>query len=293
MILAAGFGTRLLPYTQTRPKPLFPIINTPLLLLTIQRLKRAGFNHIVVNCHYLGRQIVEAIEKIDGIVIQQEAHILGTGGGLRLALRSFIDEPVLVTNGDIYHTINYCSLYDAHLQGNAPVTMALHDFPRFNNVQVADGVVQGFNKKIRIPMSSLAFTGLQVLDPSVLEPIPLGQSWSIIDWYKKLVEDKVTIQTVRVDGRFWTDMGTVSDYLALHEGLLTRRIPWWYELGPRPEESFYLADGVHCSGELIKSDWLCAGQVRLGRNVDLARVVLWDGVVVPDGSCLRDTVVVK
>ena len=47
MILAAGFGTRLLPYTRLRPKPLFPLLNEPLLLLTIRRLQNSGFDHII------------------------------------------------------------------------------------------------------------------------------------------------------------------------------------------------------------------------------------------------------
>jgi len=81
MILAAGVGTRLLPHTLVRPKPLFPILNQPLLLLTIKRLQRLGFDHIVVNCHHLRDQVVAAISEVSGVVVQEEETILGTGGG--------------------------------------------------------------------------------------------------------------------------------------------------------------------------------------------------------------------
>ena len=50
MILAAGFGTRLLPYTKLRPKPLFPLLNEPLLLLTIRRLRAAGIGVVAAQC---------------------------------------------------------------------------------------------------------------------------------------------------------------------------------------------------------------------------------------------------
>ena len=83
MILAAGFGTRLLPYTKYRPKPLFPVLNTPLLVAAVRRLKKFGFSRIVVNCHHLGEQISAALDDIDGVRIQYEETILGTGGGLR------------------------------------------------------------------------------------------------------------------------------------------------------------------------------------------------------------------
>jgi NDP-sugar pyrophosphorylase family protein len=290
MILAAGFGTRLLPYTRFRPKPLFPVLNKPLLLLTIERLQRAGCDHIVVNCHHLQQQIIDLLKDISGVVIQQEDMILGTGGGLRLALRFFRDEPVLVTNGDIYHTVDFYSLYQAHLNDTAPVTMAMHDFPRFNTVSVQDEQVAGFDRAGHCPL--LAFTGLHVIDPDILSAIPLLQLSSIIDRYRRLLEEKKRIQVLRVDGRFWTDMGTVEDYLALHGGLLTGKIPWWQELGARPEMPFFLADGLAGDDTSLK-DWVCAGQVRIGRDVHLERVVLWDGVVVSDGSRLQDLLIIE
>ena len=62
MILAAGLGTRLRPYTLNRAKPLFPILNKPLLRLTISRIKQAGAAEIVVNAHHLRRQIKKALD---------------------------------------------------------------------------------------------------------------------------------------------------------------------------------------------------------------------------------------
>ena len=67
MILAAGLGTRLLPHTLIRPKPLFPILNQPLLLLTIKRLQMLGFDHIVVNCHHLREHIVGVLDGVQGV----------------------------------------------------------------------------------------------------------------------------------------------------------------------------------------------------------------------------------
>ena len=87
-------------------------------------------------------------------------------------------------------------------------------------------------------------------------------------------------------------MGTVRDYLSLHEGLLIKRIPWWPELGPEPATPFWLADGK-TADSVSMSGWVCAGKVELGRDIRLSRVVLWDGVSVPDGSLLQDTLVVE
>ena len=57
MILAAGFGTRLLPYTRSTPKPLFTIAERPILDLAIRRLAAAGCHALIINTHHLHDQI--------------------------------------------------------------------------------------------------------------------------------------------------------------------------------------------------------------------------------------------
>lgn len=297
MILAAGFGTRLLPYTLVRPKPLFPILNQPLLLLTVKRLQQAGCDHIVVNCHYLREQIVRALHGIKGVVVQEETAVLGTGGGLRLAIEQFRDEPVLVTNGDIYHTIDYQRFYQAHRQG-ALVTMAMHDCPRFNTVAVQDGRIQSFDTKdARDGMSQgelLAFTGLHVLEPEVLSLIPEAKEYSIIDCYRRLLAQGQALDVVRVDDCFWADMGTVEDYLALHGGLLTGKIPVWPELAASTTSPFLVGDQASGGGDLVLREWACVGSgTTIGRNTLLQRSVVWDGVTIEERGWIVDQLVAR
>lgn len=304
MILAAGFGTRLLPYTLSRPKPLFPILNQPLLLLTIRRLQQAGCDHIVVNCHHLREQIVAALHGIPGVVVQEEVVILGTGGGLRKARALFRDEPVLVTNGDIYHTVDYRRLYRHHQETAGVVTMAMHDYPRFNSVSVSAGRVVGFGDQQ--VGDRLAFTGLHVLDPEVLSLIPAGREYSIIDGYRRLLEEHQQIDALRVDDCFWTDMGTVEDYLALHAGLLTGKIPVWPELadpgrwsppaeqgGVTPPVSHWISHQARVGSDVIFRDWVCVGEAMIGSHALIQRSVVWDGARVADGSRVVDRLVIQ
>lgn len=290
MILAAGFGTRLLPYTLSRPKPLFPILNQPLLLLTIRRLRQARCDHIVVNCHYLREQIVRVLEGLPGVVVQEEDSILGTGGGLRMALAQFRDEPVLVTNGDIYHTIDYRQLYHHHAEMGGVVTMAMHDCPRFNTVVVRDGRVCGFDDRANGEL--LAFTGLHVVQPEILAEIPAAGEYSIIDCYRHVIATGRRINVVRVDECFWTDMGTVEDYLALHGGLLTGRISLWPELGWDAGSPFFIDDKARLGSEVELRDWACVGNCALDGKVRLQRSVVWDGARI-DGGEVVDQVVVS
>ncbi len=289
MILAAGFGTRLRPYTEIRPKPLFPILNKPLLLLTVKRLRRAGFDHIIVNGHHLKEQIRDALCDIEGVIVQEEETVLGTGGGLRLAMQYFRDEPVLVSNGDIYHTVDLRELYTNHCHQSAPVTLALHDYPRFNCIEVKRGQVCDFDN--RQADGLLAFTGLHVIEPEALGAISLSQASCIIDLYRTLLDEGRRINVARVDKCFWTDMGTLEDYLALHGGLIKGDIPCWDELQSSITGPLVTDDKAKYGRDLQIKDWACVGTAEIGDKVLLERSVLWDDVRISDTARIVDSLI--
>ena len=83
LILAAGHGTRLLPFTENLPKPLFPITGRPLLGITIEHLLTAGCTSIIINTHHLHDQIdafIAAQNYPVPVDTRYEPLILGTGG---------------------------------------------------------------------------------------------------------------------------------------------------------------------------------------------------------------------
>ena len=106
MILAAGFGTRLRPITNTLPKPLVPIAGIPLIFVTIKRLALMQVDEIFVNGHYLWEKLHAALETIPfphpPITFSQETpEILGTAGGIG-AIRKFLNgEDLLILSSDI------------------------------------------------------------------------------------------------------------------------------------------------------------------------------------------------
>jgi NDP-sugar pyrophosphorylase family protein len=290
MILAAGFGTRLLPYSSSRPKPLFPLLNIPLLLLTIRRLQACGFDYIIVNCHHLAYQIEMLLSDVPGVVLQQEEIILGTGGALGCAVKQMRDEPLLVTNGDIYHTIDMAGLYRRHQQHGHTVSLAVHDYPRFNSLCVAAGRVCSFDGSGKD--ASLAFTGIHVINPAVLQAIDPNHSSSIIERYRDMLGCGEKIAAVRVDRQYWKDMGTVKDYLDLHEGLLTGKVPCLPELQSRITKPFWLEEDAVIGENLTLTDWSVVGRAKIGRNVTIARSVVWDGAVIADNSHIIDTIAI-
>ena len=106
-ILAAGFGTRLKPLTDSVPKALVPVCGEPLLAHNLRVLYNSGiFSAIGVNSHYLHERMVrfQNDSPIPFELFYEEGKIRGTGGALHFA-RDFLagDDAFLIANVDIIH----------------------------------------------------------------------------------------------------------------------------------------------------------------------------------------------
>lgn len=284
MILAAGLGTRLRPFSLVRPKPLFPVLDQPLLIRIIDQLRAHGIGEILVNCYHLKDQIVNLLTRQPGVYLQQENEILGTGGGLRKAKEFFGKEPILIVNGDIFHTINLTKIIQEHKQSGNIASLVLHDYLRFNNVSITEnGSITGFGDTGQ-QGRQLAFTGIHVIDPSLLDIIPQDSFANIIDCYMQWIQKGTHISGLEVKGHYWSDIGTPQDYLDLHSSLLQES---------RFSEStpFFVGQDVEMSDDVVLDDWAVIGsRAFIGKDVSLKRVVVWDGAFVGDGTDISDTV---
>ena len=132
LIFAAGLGTRLRPLTNDRPKALVEVNGRTLLEHNILKLREAGFNHIVVNVHHFGEQIIQFLDAhqhfgIDILVSDERGLLLDTGGGLRKALPLFgNNEPVLVHNVDIVSDADVAQLYRQAAAGSQLATLVVN-----------------------------------------------------------------------------------------------------------------------------------------------------------------------
>lgn len=131
MILAAGLGTRLRPWTFEHPKALVPVGGVPMLERVIIRLRDEGFDDIVVNVHHFGEQIINFLKERDyGIQIRvsdERGKLLDTGGGIVHASGLIGEGPVLVHNVDILSDADLKDLMKKHEQEGAGVTLLVSD----------------------------------------------------------------------------------------------------------------------------------------------------------------------
>ncbi|MCP9474967.1 MAG: NDP-sugar synthase [Nitrospira sp.] len=222
MILAAGLGTRLRPLTDSVPKPLLPVGGTPLIVWNLLLLRRHGFRDVVINLHYLGSMIEEALG--DGsrfglrITYSKETTILGTGGGIKQAEPYFDGESVLVLNGDTLVELDLEELVAFHVAEKAVATLVLRE----DRDAVRWGLVEmdAERRIVRItgkglddsgPTVPRMFAGIHILDPGLLRDIPRGAVLSIIDPYVAAIKRGERVLGYDMQG-YWSDVGTIERY---------------------------------------------------------------------------------
>ena len=219
MILAAGYGTRLRPYTDHTPKPLFSIAGRPLLDVIINQLQKAGCKAVIINTHHLHHRIEDFLAaqnyELD-VATQFEPQILGTGGAIKNVADFWDDRPFIVVNADIVADIDLEDVYQAHCRHRPLATLVLCDDPSFNSVSVIDNKwITGFtNQTGNSPPKGdlLTFTGIQVLEPQVLNYIPEKRFYSSIDAFKKILADGRKIRAFIAPKKRWQDIGTPRNY---------------------------------------------------------------------------------
>ncbi len=179
IVLAAGFGKRVLPLTNTTPKPLLKINNVSLLANTLNFLKKFGVKHFAINTHHLGEQIENFAESNKGIYdikIFKEKEILGTGGGIRNALSFFLDKPFISINSDTIWSDEYLSplknLYKSFTKFNANSGLLMIQRENsFDKTLKGDFTVKSepFLFRQAGDTNNLIFTGCQIINPILLK----------------------------------------------------------------------------------------------------------------------------
>jgi MurNAc alpha-1-phosphate uridylyltransferase len=207
MILAAGLGKRLKPITNDIPKPLLKVGNQSLIERNIRSLLNYGFDEIVINVSYLGNMITEHVLEIfpnNKIIFSEESEPLGTGGGIKNALKLLGDEPFMLINADIYHNINLAAVKTApkyaHLVGvKNPEHNIQGDFSLDNNIVLA-----------RSELNDFTWSGISIINPTIFSQLQT-QEMPFDIWNSVLMQfinnNKITAEIYE---GIWIDTGTID-----------------------------------------------------------------------------------
>ena len=228
MLLAAGEGTRLRPYTLATPKPAIPFLTVPLAAHSLNFIKGPSINKLVVNTFHLPQKIHELFHSLPHGAKElhfsdEKGEILGNGGGLRNAQDHFrgggdfimmnSDEVILPARADFLD-----QAIEAHKKNKALATLLVMDYPgigtKFGGVWCTkEGQVLGFGKSpIAGSQRAWHFIGVQILSEEIFSLIPsLGASNILYDAVAKGIEQGQRVQVIPIQCS-WFETGNPTDF---------------------------------------------------------------------------------
>lgn len=207
MILAAGLGTRLKPFTDKHPKALAVVNGKTLLQRNIEYLKSYGIENIIINVHHFAEQIIEHINQHDNFGIQisisdETNEVLETGGGLKKASWFFDDtHPFLLMNADILTKLNLSNLIKSHIENNPIVTLAVSDRKSsrcflFDEKNILCGWKNKQTEETKMSREDAeqlyekSFSGIHIIHPALFDYMYQQGKFSIVDTYLEVAKTK-------------------------------------------------------------------------------------------------------
>ncbi|MFI5419948.1 MAG: sugar phosphate nucleotidyltransferase, partial [Nitrososphaerales archaeon] len=261
MVMAGGEGSRLRPLTSTRPKPLVPVVNRPILWHVLRLLQRHKIESAQITLHYLADQITTAFAGAKDLNIPLnysfEDKPLGTAGSVK-AIESELGNTFLVISGDVMTDFDLTKLIDFHKKQGATVTIGLArvENPLEYGVVLTDddGKITRFLEK---PGWSEVFsdrvnTGIYVIEKDALKEFDPEKQFDFSkELFPKLLKKGDPIYALAMEG-YWCDVGMPSQYITAHHDILSGKtgieIP-----GKRSAENVWIEEGaeVHSNAQVI------------------------------------------
>ncbi|MDD2236632.1 MAG: phosphotransferase, partial [Kiritimatiellae bacterium] len=219
-ILAAGFGTRLLPLSLVHPKPLMPLWGQPMLEHVIRMLCTWHVERIIINLHHETKQIRRALESLDlpnvQIYFSTEPTILGTGGALAHAQGLLDSNPFWLLNADVASSLNPAPFVNLFHRQQPLAALWLTDRAGPRTVEMQHQHIANFRSKRPGTSGTFTFCGLHLLSPEILNWIPRQGFSSIITAYEQALKKDRVIAGLNPSNIFWSDIGTPQQYLDAH-----------------------------------------------------------------------------
>ncbi len=211
MILAAGYGKRMLPLTNLIPKPLVQFNNKYLIEYSIENLKKAEITQLVINLHHLGDQIKNVLENGSrwgvNISYSEEPELLDTGGGIVQAINKNLlgTEPFIVVSSDVISDFDFSSL-------RTKLSKLAHSILVPNPSCNPNGDFSLNNNYLELPNNDINlnynYAGISIFDPKFFS----GSHDKIFPLVKCI---KQAIKNQQITGEIytgpWKNIGTLED----------------------------------------------------------------------------------
>lgn len=215
-MLAAGLGRRMLPLTETKPKPLVALAGKPLIDHVLDRLAEAGIEEAVVNVHYMAEQVERHLQERKAprvLVSDERKQLLDTGGGVLKALSKLGDEPFLICNSDSISSggvsdslARLFSMWDGDRMDSLMLLATAANSLGYDGagdfVMSADGLLRRRGEREVAPF---VFTGFSIAHPRMFKDCPTGPFSLNVLWDRAIESGR--LHGLRQDG-VWMHIGS-------------------------------------------------------------------------------------
>ncbi|MFH1031994.1 MAG: bifunctional sugar-1-phosphate nucleotidylyltransferase/acetyltransferase [Chloroflexota bacterium] len=285
VILAAGEGQRLRPFTVTKPKVMLPIADKPILQYVVEALAKNGIRQIVIVVGYRREQIFDYMgsgEKfgVNIVYITQEKQ-LGTANALALVKNSVEDE-FLVLHGDNLIEASTIASF-TKISPSAILVKKVVNPARYGVVAIENGLVKEIIENPEQTRGNIVNTGIYAFNRDVFDFI--GTELHIPDVINRMVLEDKPVNVQETEGT-WLDVVYPWDIISLNDAIL-RRIP--AKLGGVIETGASIKGQVSIgNGTTIRSNCYIVGPVIIGENCDIG-----PNVCIMPATSIGDNVVIS
>lgn len=272
MLMAAGLGTRLRPFTNHFPKALIPVMGVPVAQFAIDHSCRYGVKKIVANIHHCPEIAKNGLLNLDTgkaqLDISDESNLLlGSAGGIRKALHLLGDQAFFLINADVLSDVNLFELEQSHLAAKkkfgAHMTLAiLQNYS--GDGEYREIILDDKREKI-IGLGNLArgrpfYSGIAVIESKLVAGLPLNQSSDFVNdlLIPAIHIGKVGVYWVNQNSKttekshptYWFDIGSPKFWLETHLAILSAKevpVTWRHRI---ESINVQIAPGIWCSKDL-------------------------------------------
>ena len=321
VVMAGGFGSRIQPLTNSRPKPMLPVVNRPMMENTMITLRDLGIKDFIVLLYFKPEVIQDYFG--DGsefgmnitYVIPDDDY--GTAGAVKLAQDLIGDDNFIIISGDLVTDFDFQKIFEYHEQKKSKLTITLTSVenPLEFGVVIAnnEGRIEKFLEKPSWGevFSDTINTGIYIIEPEILDYIPKGEDFDFAkDLFPLLMEEDVELIAGNAQG-YWRDVGNPDSYREVHEDIMSGRVDFKmpgkmvkYSDGELySAEPYELDEGIEIIGKVVLGDNVTIGKRtklknvvisdngKIGEDCKISNSVLWENVTVDKGTKIDNAVI--
>jgi len=289
VVMAGGFGSRIQPLTHSRPKPMLPIMNKPMMEHTMMMLKDLGISEFIVLLYFKPEIIQDYFKdgsdfgiKITYVVPDDD---YGTAGAVNLAKDAIGDDNFIIISGDLVTDFDFQKLFDFHKNKKSKLSIGLTSVenPLQFGVVIAneDDKIEKFLEKPSWGevFSDTINTGIYIIEPEILDFIPNNENFDFAkDLFPLLMQKDISLMACNLSG-YWRDVGNPESYREVYEDILSYKLEFKID-GFKKE----YPDGILYSS--VEYD--------LDKSIEIIGTVVLDkNVTIKKGTKLTNTVIGK